>query len=208
MSSPTARPRRRADAERNVARILDAAIDLLASRPDASMSQVAAAAGVSRQTVYGHFASREALLEAVAERALAETLAAIDGSDPERGPPAEALARLTDAWWSAVVRHAEVLGALAAAYPDRGDVHALHAPIRARIEALARRGQDSGAFAADSAPGWLAAAFVGLMHAAADEVAAGRLARPDAGRQLAVSVPRLFGAAAPGPAGRSGAACP
>jgi AcrR family transcriptional regulator len=63
--------RRRADAERNIAAILDAAVELLGERPDSSMAEIAAAAGVARQTVYAHYDSREALLAAVAERAMA-----------------------------------------------------------------------------------------------------------------------------------------
>lgn len=51
-SAPPAERRRRADAERNVARILDAAIDALAGDPEASMAEIARRAGVVRATVY------------------------------------------------------------------------------------------------------------------------------------------------------------
>lgn len=195
-AEPTGRPRR-ADARRSIAAILEAAVALLAERPDASMAEIAAAAGVTRQTVYAHFRSREALLTAVAEHALAQALAAIDAARPDDGPPADALVRLVDAWWAAVARHARVLEALATAYPTDADLRAFHAPIVARLEALIRRGQEAGAFDRALPPGWLAAAFLGLVHASAAEVAAGHVDADAAGRALARAVPRAFGAARP-----------
>src|SRR4051794_41881458 len=82
---------RRATAERNVEKILDAAAGLLARGAAASTSAVAAAAGVSRVTVYSHFATREALLEAGAERAVLPAprppAAARPGEDAAGRPP-------------------------------------------------------------------------------------------------------------------------
>lgn len=55
----------RADARRNRDAILRAAAELFATTPDPSISEVARAAGVTRVTVYRHFADRDALLLAL-----------------------------------------------------------------------------------------------------------------------------------------------
>jgi AcrR family transcriptional regulator len=193
MSEIASERTRRADAEHNITAILDAAVELLAERPEASMAEIASAAGVARQTVYAHYHSREALLLAVAERARAEAVAAIDAVEPEHGPPLEALARLVPAWWSSVQRHARVLEALAPSFTGSDQLHDFHAPILERIERLVRRGRRAGDFDRDLPVAWLVAAFLGLMHATADEVAAGRVTVSAAGRSLERSVPRLFG---------------
>ena len=75
--------RRRADAERSVPAILTAALEALASDPDASMAEIARRAGVVRATIYVHFPTRESLLDAVMEHAVAE-VAAGDGAMPSR----------------------------------------------------------------------------------------------------------------------------
>src|SRR3954463_15991269 len=97
--------RRRADAERSIARILDAAVDALASDPEASMAEIARRAGVVRATIYVHFPTREALLEAVTHRAIAEVAQVIAAAEPQRGDPAEALARVVAASWQRLGRY-------------------------------------------------------------------------------------------------------
>ena len=62
----------RADARENRERILEAASRLLAQSPTATLSEVAAAAGLSRSTLYRHFTGREDLIAAIGERPRAE----------------------------------------------------------------------------------------------------------------------------------------
>src|SRR5215216_2749536 len=98
----TDRPRRRADAERSIARILDAALDALASDREASMAAIARRAGVVRATIYVHFPTRDALIEAVTQRAIAGAAATIQAAEPERGAAADALGRVVVSAWRAL----------------------------------------------------------------------------------------------------------
>src|SRR3978361_1089156 len=103
--SPSAPRRRRADAERSIAAILDSAIESLSSDPEASMAEIARRAGVVRATIYVHFPTREALLEAVTHRAIAEVARVIEAAEPHQGAPAEALARVVTASWRTLGRY-------------------------------------------------------------------------------------------------------
>jgi AcrR family transcriptional regulator len=104
-TAPTDATRRgRADAERSVAAILDAALDALSSDPDASMAEIARRAGVVRATIYVHFPTRETLIDAVTDRAFAEAAEAISAAEPERGDPAEAMERFLRATWQILDR--------------------------------------------------------------------------------------------------------
>ncbi|WP_219943057.1 TetR/AcrR family transcriptional regulator [Iamia sp. SCSIO 61187] len=108
-----ARPRR-ADAERNRARLLDAARALVAEQglEGTTMDALAARAGVGKGTVYRAFGSRggvaEALVDAVEHRLQG---AILDGPPPlGRGaPPEERIAAFADAFLRMVEDEAEVL---------------------------------------------------------------------------------------------------
>src|SRR5258708_13347488 len=101
-------------ADRNVQAILDAAEELLELQGHATISAVAAQAGVSRVTVYAHFPTWDALLEAAVERAVGQTMKALESANPDDGPPAEALDRMLAAAWRHLARYA----AMARAAPE------------------------------------------------------------------------------------------
>lgn len=61
----------RADARRNRERILDAAVEVLAEDRNASMAAIAERAGVSRATLYRHFATCDEMIAVTREEALA-----------------------------------------------------------------------------------------------------------------------------------------
>lgn len=177
--------RRRADAERNIAAILDAATDLLGRAPDVGVGDIAKAAGVGRVTVYAHFASREDLVRAVLARAIEESMAAVagatgggDGSDGDAAPE-EAFARLIRGSWPVLSRYGRLHEAAVRALPAE-EVREHHDRPMEAVRSLIERGRSAGAFRTDLDPDWLVTTVYALLHAAADDVAAGGLDREDA----------------------------
>jgi AcrR family transcriptional regulator len=190
--SPAGRRRRRADAERSIAAILDAAVLVLGERPEASVEDVAAAAGVTRQTVYAHYSSREALLNAAIDRVTEEAVAALDAARLDEGPAVAALLRLLDASWR-TFEHYPILLHAGSAPVGGQESHDRHKPVLDRLERLVRRGQDAGEFDRRLSPTWLLAATIGLGHSAGGEVAAGRMTAEEATAALRHSILRVFG---------------
>lgn len=187
---PLRRRRRRADAEHSQAAILQAAIRVLNEEPAASVDDIARAAGVSRQTVYAHFTSREALLSAVIERATAEVIAAFEAAGLEDAPPAQALIRLLEAGWQASARYPFLWHLPPVSAGEDAD---RHAPVIERLHEIIRRGQERGDIDRGLAPGWLVTAALALGRAAEEEVKAGRMTIGEATTAVHHSFLRLFG---------------
>ncbi|MET8800828.1 TetR family transcriptional regulator [Nocardia sp. NPDC004568] len=166
--------RRRADAERNIARITEAARICLSADPEASVEDVAAAAGVGRMTVYGHFRTRGALVEAALAEALRlgeQTLETVDLT----GDPARALTRLLASSWR-LLAESSILLAAADGHVSAARVRELHATPAERVTALVDRGRREGVFRTDLPLTWLVSAIHYVLQGAAEEVRAGRLA--------------------------------
>jgi TetR/AcrR family transcriptional regulator, mexCD-oprJ operon repressor len=171
--SPPRQPRRRADAQRSVARILDAAVDALASDPEASMAEIARQAGVVRATIYVHFPTRESLLEAVTERAISEVTRVIEAAEPQRGEAADALGRVVTAAWRALGRF-HALVAVNTRLPH-DELHRRHRPLLSILEPLIERGQRDGTFRPDVSTTWHLSMLLALVHAASAQLRAGRM---------------------------------
>jgi AcrR family transcriptional regulator len=174
--------RRRADAERSVAAILDAAVDALASDREASMAQIARRAGVVRATVYVHFPTREALIAAVTDRAVAEASEALRATAADQGDPAEALVRMLGASWQTLGRYHALV--VINARLGHEQLRALHQPILEHLRPLLVRGQRTGAFNRDLPVDWMLTVLLELIHAASRAVSARELAEPEAERAL------------------------
>ncbi len=192
-------PRRRADARRSRSAILDAALRLLDERPDAGMAAVAAAAGVTRQTVYAHFPSRDDLLTAVVDHLTERATRAMDAAGADEGRAPDALLRLLDAAWGVSVAHPGLLRLELRPAPPEED-RARHEPIADRIGRVLQRGREEGDFDPQPALSWQVAAVIALCHAAGEEIRADRMPAADVPAALHTGLLRLL---APDP-GRPG----
>jgi AcrR family transcriptional regulator len=184
--SPSPPRAQRADARRNVERILDAAVEELAQDTEASMAAVARRAGVVRATLYVHFPTREELIRAVTERAMEEASERIGAAAPGEGEPAEALERVLATTWRTLGRYHALVAINTRLEPSR--LRALHEPVLGELRPVLERGQASGAFNPSVPVDWLLTVVLELVHAASREVRMGKLPEDAAERALIDSV--------------------
>lgn len=164
---------RRSDAERNTERIIEAAVSQLRLRPDATISSIAREAGVGRVTVYGHFSSRCALVDAAIARVLDDGRDVLDDAadDPD---PALALERVIGLSFQLMeLSRSVALAASEVLAPSR--LRALHAAPAERVAALIRRGQSEGVFRTDLPAWWLVTSIHQIFHGASSELSARRV---------------------------------
>ena len=158
----------RTDAQRNRARILEAAKGAFTrSGATASLDEIATQAGVGPGTLYRHFPTRDALLEAV-YRAEVEKLAGAERKFAESMPPMEALR----AWMLLFVEYIAtkkiIAPALNAAIGGHSKViQASYAPIHEAIHALVKRAIKSGDIRKDLDPVDLLRALIGVAYMSA-----------------------------------------
>jgi AcrR family transcriptional regulator len=140
------RPPQRSHARSNHARILVAAREELSRNPDASLDEIARAAGVARRTLYGHFPNREALVTALAAEARQSLEEAFTAARRRDDDPPTALARLILASWPVGDRY-RMLISLARRRLGEERIRAALAPARTEATAILERGQRDGTFA-------------------------------------------------------------
>ncbi|CAL2072069.1 TetR/AcrR family transcriptional regulator [Streptomyces sp. TR1341] len=175
----------RADANRR--RILDVALAELLRDPDASMDQIARAAGVVRRTVYGHFPSREALISTLTDEAV-QALADADATGRTGvTDPAEALARSVLALWATADRY-RLLIALAQRTVTVQGIRERLAPVRAAKVRVLQQGLEEGVFTSPLPAPALAYVHEQTLFAVMEAVNDGLLAAEEAGRAATVTV--------------------
>ncbi|MCX5199243.1 TetR/AcrR family transcriptional regulator [Streptomyces sp. NBC_00249] len=149
---PTAAPGQRADAQRNRERILEAAAEAVREQgTQASLRDVARRTGVGLGTLYRHFPTRDALLEALLRTGFDHLAARADELLADRGPTPERA--LADWLGEFTLRAGAFRGLPASLMATLGDPDsALHASCLAMREAggrLLRAAQDAGAIRPD-----------------------------------------------------------
>lgn len=141
------RASRRADAEQNRARILDAARAALAESGDASMQSIAKRAGIGQGTLYRHFPTRETLVLEVHRRDVTDLVNAAPRL-LESHPPVAALR----AWLDHLAEYGRIKRGLA------GAIHAVthqqlaaegYEPVIGAIDMLLDAGREDGSIRPD-----------------------------------------------------------
>ena len=169
---------KRADARRNIEAIVEAATRLLAVDPNASVSEIAKAAGVGRVTLYGHFDSRTTLLREVANRAIHQTDATLAGVD-FGGDPREALGRLLEMTWHLTHRFGALVVAASGTLPPE-EIRRAHDEPAARVRMLLERGRAVGQFRADMPLEWQISVIQAVLHGATAAVHRGEITAEEA----------------------------
>jgi AcrR family transcriptional regulator len=126
-------PQRQA-AARNRASILEAAHDLLAQSPSASMNEIAKRAGVGAGTLYRHFPAREDLILAVYRQDIDQLVASVD-EFLARHPPLEAFTT----WFETLAEYVRMKHGLGEALHTaavQDAVNETYAPVEAAVGRL------------------------------------------------------------------------
>lgn len=185
-TAPVAVSAAQARADANRRRILDVAFAELTRDPDASMDQIARAAGVVRRTVYGHFPSRDALVTAILDEAVeAVTAAHAAGYEGVDDPP-RAVASAMLAVWDVTDRYRLLISLAQRAIAMEGIRERL-APVHERGTAMLQRGLDEGRFVSPMPANALAYVVENIMFALMETVNDGLMAPEDAGPAAAVT---------------------
>lgn len=138
---------RRADAQRNRARILEVALPAFAADSQVSLNAIAKLAGVGPGTLYRHFPTREALLLAVYQEEIDALGASVDRL-LDKKPPLDAFST-----WARklaeLVRVKHGLGEALESPAVKAAIDATYAPVTAAIQRLLDAAEATGVIRGD-----------------------------------------------------------
>lgn len=160
----------RADARRNREKLLSTALELFMERgPDVSMDAVAKAAGVGAGTLYRHFPTREALIEAAY---LSELIRLEEGAREllAAHPADEALALWTEMFLEYAQTKRGMAGALQSVVASGGDPYReSRGRIVGAVSLIVESGQAAGVLRSDVDAEDVVRAVVGVFSIPADD---------------------------------------
>ncbi|MEW9549773.1 TetR/AcrR family transcriptional regulator [Nonomuraea sp. NPDC050783] len=182
-----AAPPRRSHARANRARILAVARRELSANPEATIDEIARAAGVVRRTLYAHFPGRTALLEAIADEAAGALRGALEAAAGPADPPEQALARHTLELWRVGDRYRTLIALGHKSFGDGWFEDLTEPALRNAVEIL-RRGRAAGVFGDHLPVEVLASGIGGLLLALLQSVNAGRWQDTGPGAATAVLI--------------------
>jgi AcrR family transcriptional regulator len=161
-AAPGARPLR-ADAQRNRDRLLQVAVRAFSQDgPDVTLDAIARDAGVGIGTLYRHFPTREALVEAAYRSELARLCDAVPDL-LEAMPPDEALRTWMDRFVDYMTTKRGMADALRAVIASGGNPYEQsRGALLAAITSLLAAGAAAGAIRGDVAPGDVLASLSGV----------------------------------------------
>ena len=125
-------------------RILDVALEVLGQNPDAGMGDIAAAAGVVRRTVYGHFPTRADLIRSLTQQAVNEVAAVLTEVNASDGAAEAVWVDFIAGLWPLTHRYRVLLALRRGEYGE--EIHSLLVPVDQILAELVQRGQESEVF--------------------------------------------------------------
>ena len=165
MSATEARPLR-ADAQRNRERLLDAAVRAFAQEgPDVTLDAIAKDAGVGIGTLYRHFPTREALVEAAYRNELARLCDAVPGLLADL-PPDQAMRMWMDRFVDYMTTKRDMADALRAVIASGGNPYSESRDrLITAVTALLGAGAAAGTLRPDVEPGDVLTSLSGVSMA-------------------------------------------
>lgn len=184
----------RRDAVENREALLAAARVELNLDADASLEAIAARAGLSRRSVYGHFATRDELLRELITLGAARVAGAVVGVD--HADPLVRLALIASRLWREV-DDIRVMAVFAVRGPLKGHTADALAPLRARVVGAIVEGVAAGSVRSDIPAARLARLVEDAALSALDEASVDGMPAADAHRLVMLLVLSTAGLSAP-----------